>query len=91
MKLLAEKSPQISPKYKRYLFISDSFALNWYICVVLTNKHLLLPLYLSWSLKQNSLFDLQKLIEYWASAVHVVSSNPSIGLWSIIKISLFCY
>ena len=40
--LLAEKSPEIFPKHKEYFAISESFALNWYIFVVLTNKKLLL-------------------------------------------------
>ena len=91
MKLLVEKSPEIFPKHKGYLFISESFALKLYIFVVLTYKKLLLPSYLYWTLKQNSLFDLEKLIEYWASAVNVVSSNPLTGLWSIINVSFFCY
>ena len=29
--LLAEKSPEIFPKHKGYLFISEFFALDWYI------------------------------------------------------------
>ena len=29
--LLAEKSSEISPKNKGYFFISESFALKWYI------------------------------------------------------------
>ena len=38
--LLAEKSPKIFPKHKGYFFcISESFALNWDISVVLTNKN----------------------------------------------------
>ena len=41
--LLAEKSPEIFPKHK-IIFISESFALNWYIFVALTKKKLLLPL-----------------------------------------------
>ena len=30
-------------------------------------------------LKQNVLFNLEKLIKYWASAVSAVSSNPCVG------------
>ena len=39
--LLAEKSPEIFPKHKRYFFISETFALNCYIFVALTNKKLM--------------------------------------------------
>ena len=43
--LLAKKSPEILPKHKEYIFISESFALNCYIFVALiTNKNLLLSL-----------------------------------------------
>ena len=42
--LLAEKSPKIFLEHKGYIFISESFALNWNISVSLTNKNLLLPL-----------------------------------------------
>ena len=38
--------------------------------------------------KQKLLFDLEKFIEYLASAVNVVSSNPYNGPMSRIKISL---
>ena len=39
--LLAEKSPKIFPKLNEC--ISESFALNLYIFVALTNEKLLLP------------------------------------------------
>ena len=42
--LLAEKSPQIFPKHNGSLFISESFALNWYIFIALTNKKLFIQL-----------------------------------------------
>ena len=38
-------------------------------------------------IKQNVLFDIEKLIEYWDSAVNVVSSNPCVGPIPRIKIS----
>ena len=37
--------------------------------------------------KQNFLFDLEKLIEYWASAVNVVSTDPCVSPLPRIKIS----
>ena len=37
------------------------------------------------------LFDLENLIEYWASSVNVVSSNPFVGPVSKIKILFFSY
>ena len=40
-------------------------------------------------LKQNFLCDLEKLIEYFASAVNVVSSNLCVGPSSRIKMSFF--
>ena len=42
--LLAEKPPEMFSKHKGYFFISESFALNWYISVALTDKKLLIPL-----------------------------------------------
>ena len=42
--LLAEESPDIFPKHTGYFFILESFALNRYIFVALTNKELLLAL-----------------------------------------------
>ena len=37
--LIDAKSSKIFPKHKDYFFlISESFALNWYIFVALTNK-----------------------------------------------------
>ena len=74
--LLAKKSPEIFPKHKEYFFTLQSFALNWYIFVALKSKKLLFTL--QSRLKQNSVFDLEKLIEYWASAVNAVS-NPRVA------------
>ena len=59
--LLVEKSPEIFPKHKESLIISESFALNCYIFVVLINNKLFLPL--QCRLKHNFLFDLKKLFE----------------------------
>ena len=42
--LLAEKYPEIFPKYKGCFFVSECFALKWYIFVALTNKLLLVSL-----------------------------------------------
>ena len=83
--LLVEKYPK--HKRNKYFFISESFALNWYIFVTLTNKKLLLLIYCR--LKKNRLFDLKKLIEYWASAIKVVLSDPCVGPLPIIKIPLY--
>ena len=38
------KSFEILPKHNRYGFISESFALNWYIFIALANKKLFLQL-----------------------------------------------
>ena len=76
--LLAEESPDIFPKHKGYFF-SESFALNWYIFIALTNKN-----YCS-----HYNVDLEKLIEYWASVVNVVLSSPCVGPLQKIKNSFF--
>ena len=73
--------------YRNTVFISEYFALNWYIFVALKNKKLLLPLYCR--LNVNLSPDCVKLIEYIASAVNVVSSNPYAGPLPRIKKSLF--
>ena len=73
--------------YRNTVFISEYFALNWYIFVALKNKKLLLPLYCR--LNVNLSPDCVKLIEYIASAVNVVSSNPYVGPLPRIKKSLF--
>ena len=78
------KSFELIPKHKGYFFISDSFALSWYIFLALINKKLLLPLYCR--LKQNLLCDYEKLIEYFVSAVNAVSSNSCVGPSPRIKI-----
>ena len=74
--LLAVKSFETFPKH-RYSFISEIFALNWYIFVALKNKKLLFPL--SCRLKQNFLPDIEKLIEYFASTVIVLSFYLRVG------------
>ena len=53
--LLDEKSPEIFLKHKRYFYISESFASNWFFFffVALIDKTV----------------DLEKLIEYWVSGV----------------------
>ena len=86
-KLLAKKSLAIFPKHREYIFISESFALNWYIFPLLRNKRLLLLLWCRG--KQNFLFDLEKLIEYWGSTVNVVLSNPCAGSFARIEIFFF--
>ena len=53
----------------------------------LKNKKLLLSL--SWRLKQNFFCDLEKLIEYSASAVNVALPNPCVCPLPKIDISLF--
>ena len=73
--LLAEKFTEIFLKHKGYFFISESFALSWHIFVALTNK---------------KLFDLEKLIEYWASAVSLVSSNPCVEPLPYLKYLFSC-
>ena len=78
--LLVEESPDIFPKHKGYFF-SESFALNWYIFIALTNKN-----YCS-----HYNVELEKLIEYWASAVNVVLSSSCVGPLQRIKKSFFCY
>ena len=51
--------------------------MKWYIFAALTNKKLLLLI--KCRFKQNFLFDFEKLIEYWASAVQLVLSNLWVG------------
>ena len=81
--LLAVKSLKYFLYTKDIFFISESFALNWYIFVAWTNKKLMLPL--QCKLTQNFPFDLEKVIEYRVSAAKVVSSNPCVGLIPTIK------
>ena len=85
--LLAVKSFEIFPKYKGYFFISESFVLNLHNFVTLENERLLLPW--KWRFKQNFLYDLEKLIQYSATAVNVVSSKSRVGPLTRIKVSLF--
>ena len=76
--LLIAKSFDILPKHSAKSFISEFFALNCYTFAALTNKKLLLPL---WCRLNANLFpDCIKLIEYFASSVNVVSSNPYVSL-----------
>ena len=42
--LLVEKSPEVSLEHKGNFFISECFALDWYIFVALTNQKLYFPL-----------------------------------------------
>ena len=67
-----------------YNLFVESFALNWYVFVALTNKKLLLLF--SVDLVQ-TLPDDAKLIGYFTSAVDVVASNPCVGSSPRIKIS----
>ena len=41
--LLSVKSFEILTKYNGYDFVSETFALNWYIFTALTNEKILLP------------------------------------------------
>ena len=84
--LLTAKPFETFPKHNIYGFMSEIFALNWYIFGHLQKK-LLLPL--KCRLKQKCLFSLEKLIEYSTSAVIVVSSNPCVGPLPRTKISFF--
>ena len=70
--LLTEKSLEAFPKNKKHFFVSESYALNWYIFIELPSKKLLLPLH--GTLKQNFLFDLEDLIGNGVFLVNV-SSN----------------
>ena len=83
--LLSLKSFEIL-KHKVYIFISESFTLRWYFFVALTNKKPLLSLL--WRLKQSFFCSLEKLIEYYAPAVNIVSSNVCVGALPRIKILL---
>ena len=98
----AEKKFTMSfnPVFFSQYFISECFALNWYIFVVLTNKKQLVPLlcrlylivlliYLIALFDVNLLFDCVKLIEYIASGFNIISSNPCVGPSPKINISLF--
>ena len=74
---------EILPKHNGYGFVSEFFALNWYVFVELTNKKLLPSLY-------STIFcGLEKLIEYFNSTVMAVSSNPSAGTLLKTKVSFF--
>ena len=83
--LSTEKSCQISPKHKGYFFYFTIFCFELIYFAALTNKKLLLPL--KCGLKQIFSLDIVKFIEYLASAVIVVLSDPCIGLSPRTKIS----
>ena len=55
--LLDEKSPEIFLKHKRYFYISESFASNWFFFFFFV------------ALIDKKTVDLEKLIEYWVSGV----------------------
>ena len=63
----------------------ESFALDWYVFVALTNKKLWFPL--QCRLNTNLSFDFVKLIGYLAYADNAVPSNPCVGPLPRIKIS----
>ena len=78
--LLAVKSFEIFPKHNGYGFVSEPYALNWYISVALTNKKLL----------QKDRCYLEKLVEYFGSLVIVVSFiNLCVGPFPRTKIPFF--
>ena len=54
--LLDEKSPEIFLKHKRYFYISESLASNWFFFFFV-------------ALIDKKTVDLEKLIEYWVSGV----------------------
>ena len=82
--LLTEKSPEAFPKHKGYFFVSESFALNWYIFIGLPNKKLLRPL--QGRLKQNFLFDLEDLI---GNGVSLVNVSSNLCFWPKLGIQIF--
>ena len=83
--LVILKSFEILLKHSELSFISESFALNWYIFVALMNKKLLLPLLCR--LNANLFPDCVKIIGYFTFAVNVVSSNFCVSPLLRIKIS----
>ena len=70
-----------------YGLISESFALIWYVFMALTSKNCCF--HYNVDLKQNAAFDLVKLIEYLASAITTVSSNPCVWRSPRTKIYFF--
>ena len=82
--LLTEKSPEAFPKHKGHFFVSESFALNWYIFIELPNKKLLRPL--QGRLKQNFLFDLEDLI---GNGVSLVNVSSNLCFWPKPGIQIF--
>ena len=66
--LLAVKSFEIFSKRNGYGFISEYFAVKWYIFEALTDEKLFLPLW--WSLKINLFPDFVKLMKNFASDVN---------------------
>ena len=83
--LIAEKSPEIFPKHKGCFFNFRIFSFELIHFYTLRNKITFASIICR--LKQNFLFDLEKLIEYWVSVVNVVSSYPCVGPLPRVKIS----
>ena len=78
--LLPVKSFEIFPKHNGYGFVSEPFALNWYISVASTNKKML----------QNDRCNLEKLVEYFGSLDIVVSFiNLCVGHFPRSRIPFF--
>ena len=74
-------------KHNKCDFISESFALNWYIFVALTHK--IYWFHCNEDLKW--MFFLNLLVEYLPSTVINVSSNSWVGSLPRTKIFFFCY
>ena len=70
-----------------YGLISESFALIWNVFMALTKKNCCF--HCNVDLKQNAAFNLVKLIEYFASAITTVSSNPCVWPSPRTKIYFF--
>ena len=85
--LSAEKPFEKCPRNNGFATISESLALILIIFVLLTNKQLFSPL--QYKLKQNFFIVTVKLVEYFFSAVNVISSNLYARPSSRIKISFF--
>ena len=79
----------ILPEHNGHAFNGKSFALNWQIFTLLTNKKLLLPL--ECKLKQSLFCCSLILIEYSVSAVNVESSYTSVWPLAKIKICFFLF
>ena len=75
-------------RHNKVITISESFALNLCISVLLRNKKLF-ALLQYYKLKKNFFLFSGRLIFF--SAFNVVPSNPCVGSSPRIKISFFCY